>query len=212
MLCRKPRPGLAAGNYVEGFAEYEWRLHDLTVLRAVCGPLGWLPGRTLLLRPNRNGHTIQFVRYPAEVKLRHGRDRCLPATACVAVFLRQRPDADRPESSGAFMWAPSCLPGLLKHDQTIFPGIPLPPSDPHRVVKWKDRLAKSADEDWHHGKEAPGRRNQPKLGLTPAGKTGRTHSSACRGEERTNHRHRVRRFVAGDNLTLLAYASWIQLP
>ncbi len=59
---------LAAGDYLRGFAEYEWRLHASNMLPAILNTPRWkgepLAGRTLLVHGEAGlGDCVQFCRY-----------------------------------------------------------------------------------------------------------------------------------------------------
>ena len=149
--CNRALARLAAGDYLDGFEEYEWRWrtrakppHGFTV------PL-WdgarFEGRTLLLHDEGGyGDTLQFCRYAALAKARGGRV-IMRARKPLLTLLARLPGIDKIVEHGTTLppFDLHCpmftLPRVFRTTLDTIPSAAgyLSP-DPVRVAAWSDRL------------------------------------------------------------------------
>ncbi len=156
--CNRALARLAAGDYLGGFDEYEWRWrtrakppHGLAAPMWDGAPFA---GRTLLLHDEGGyGDTLQFCRYAAMAKARGGRV-VLRVRAPLGTLLSRLPGIDAVVEHGA------ALPPVDLHCPmfslprvfgTTIDTIPSPAGylrpDPDRVAAWSARLAADGTDD-----------------------------------------------------------------
>lgn len=141
---------LLAGNFEQGWLEYEWRRKKKDFLfPAIEQPLwdgGPLQGRTILLHDEQGlGDTLQFLRYAPLVKARGGRVlvACPPALTGI---LSRSPGIDELVCSDSLppfdVYAPLLsLPALFQTTlETIPANVPYLFADPNLVQAWRQKL------------------------------------------------------------------------
>ncbi len=166
--CNRALARLAAGDYLDGFEEYEWRWrtrakppHGHTAPLWDGAPFG---GRTLLLHDEGGyGDTLQFCRYAVLAKARGGRV-VLRVRRPLLTLLSRLPGIDAVVEHDAALppFDLHCpmfsLPRVFRTTLETIPAASgyLAP-DPQRVVAWRARL------------EADGTSGRPRIGLVWAG-------------------------------------------
>ena len=166
--CNRALARLAAGDYLAGFEEYEWRWrtrakppHGLAAPPWDGGPF---EGRTLLLHDEGGyGDTLQFCRYAALAKARGGRV-ILRVRRPLLALLSRLPGIDAVVEHGTALppFDLHCpMFSLPRVFRTTLETIPAAPgylaADPGLVAAWRARLA--ADEGG----------SRPRIGLVWAG-------------------------------------------
>jgi tetratricopeptide (TPR) repeat protein len=145
---------LEAGQYSEGFVEYEWRwrLPDFSTRRRNFSKPPWdgsnLKGRTILIYTEQGlGTNIQFVRYVTSIARSGGRVilQCPPALArlfaTVPGVLRVNASIDQPEDAFDVHAPMASLPRLLKTTlQTIPNEIPYFRLGEDHIGTWLSRF------------------------------------------------------------------------
>src|SRR6185312_12005682 len=145
---------VGAGEYREGWQEYEWRARvPWGAPRTMSAPR-WdgqpMDGRVLVLWDEQgHGDAIQFIRFaaPAAAASRgtvvfHGRPRLarlFQSAAGVAVSIRRDQDFPAPHAQASLM----SLPAILGLDDPQPAAVPYLAAEPSRVAAWRDRLAAS---------------------------------------------------------------------
>ncbi len=150
--CNRALARLAAGDYLQGFEEYEWRWrtrakppHGFTAPMWDGAPF---TGRTLLLHDEGGyGDTLQFCRYAALAKARGGRV-ILRVRRPLLTLLSRLPGIDGVVEHGAALppFDLHCpMFSLPRVFRTTIETIPSPSGylapDPDRVAAWSVRLA-----------------------------------------------------------------------
>ena len=146
---------LATGDYLRGFAEYEWRLHRRAALPHVVNAPHWkgepLAGRTLLVEGEEGlGDMLQFARYIPFLKALDGRVILRVPAPLVSLFSRL-PGVDAVVVAGEavadfdLVCPIMSLPYVFRTtiDSIPFPGGYLS-ADPAVVDIWAARLAEDA--------------------------------------------------------------------
>ncbi len=148
---------LLAGDFEEGWEEYEWRLRlpELVSLWPYADRPRWdgspLEGKTILLYAEQGlGDAIQFVRFAPLVAERGGRVILSCAASLMALF-ESVPGvaalADWSEPAPAFDLCCSLLslPGIFRTTLATLPAqIPYLHADPEKLRRWSARLAPDA--------------------------------------------------------------------
>jgi tetratricopeptide (TPR) repeat protein len=147
---------LKTGDYVAGWAEWEWRTLGLHAKPRVLPQPRWddsdLAGRTILLHAEQGlGDTLQFIRYAPLVKQRGAGRLIVECQSPLVSLVARCPGVDQVFAQGAPLpafdvHAPlMSLGGILGTTlETIPTPIPYLHADPDRVAKWKAEIGGDA--------------------------------------------------------------------
>jgi Flp pilus assembly protein TadD len=143
---------LAAGQWEEGWREYEWRWRRSRAAQRPFRQPRWdgspLAGKTVLLWSEQGlGDTVQFARFASCVKERGGRV-ILECPGCLLGLFQSLPGVDELVAEGQPLphfdvQVPlMSLPGLLGVTVENIPGqVPYLHAEPQRVRRWKESLS-----------------------------------------------------------------------